>query len=102
MSANQYVPIRVSTLRGNLKIPFDAYVSVASKHILFCRKGDSFGGDRLDRLKKKKLKIMFILQPSFPLSMQFQCTTNCLIRTSGHHICIFVVWLRLWKMVIHD
>ena len=62
MSANQYVPIRVSTLRGNLKIPFDAYVTLASKHILFCRKGDSFEGGRLDRLKKKKLKKMFILQ----------------------------------------
>lgn len=61
MSANEYIPIRVSTLRGDLKIPFDAYVKVASKHILFCRQGDSFEGDRLVRLKKKKLKKMYIL-----------------------------------------
>lgn len=61
MSAIEYIPIRVSTLRGDLQIPFDAYVRVASKHILFCRKGDSFQGDRLQRLKKKRLKKMYIL-----------------------------------------
>lgn len=61
MNANDLIPIRVSTLRGNLKIPFDAYVLINTKAILFCRKGDSFGGDRLSRLKKKKLKKMFIL-----------------------------------------
>ena len=61
MDANDLVPIRVSTLRGDLKIPFDAYVLINSKPILLCRKGDSFEGERLSRLKKKKLKKMFIL-----------------------------------------
>jgi putative nucleotidyltransferase with HDIG domain len=55
-----YVPIRVSTLRGDLKIPFNAYVRVAGKYILLCREGDSFEGGRLDRLKSKKLQKMFI------------------------------------------
>lgn len=55
-----YLPIRVSTLRGDLKITFDAYVHVAGKYILFCREGDSFEGERLDRLKAKKLTKMFI------------------------------------------
>ncbi|MCB0351760.1 MAG: hypothetical protein KDD38_11290 [Bdellovibrionales bacterium] len=57
---NQYIAIRVSTLRGDLKIPFNAYVQVAGKFILFCREGDSFEGDRLERLKSKKLKKMYI------------------------------------------
>jgi putative nucleotidyltransferase with HDIG domain len=56
----KYVPIRVSNLRGDLKIPFNAYVRVAGKYILLCRQGDSFEGQRLERLKSKKLQKMFI------------------------------------------
>ncbi len=59
-----YAPIRVSTLRGDLKIPFDAYVRVAGKYILYLRKGDSFEGKRLNKLKEKKLRTMFIPQDS--------------------------------------
>lgn len=67
MEATDFVPIRVSTLRGNLKIPFDVYVKVAGKHILYCRKGDSFEGSRLQRLKEKKLKKMYIINEHEPL-----------------------------------
>lgn len=56
----EYVPIRVSTLRGDLKIDFDAYIKINDKFILYIRKGDSFEGTRLDRLKEKKLRKMFI------------------------------------------
>lgn len=55
-----FKPIRVSTLRGDLKIPFDVYIFVAGKHILYCRQGDSFEGKRLERLKAKKLKTMYV------------------------------------------
>lgn len=58
---SKYVPIRVSTLRGDKPITFDAYVRVAGKFILFCREGDSFENARLDRLKGKKLNRMYIL-----------------------------------------
>ncbi len=57
-----YVSIRVSTLRGDQPIDFDAYVKINEKYILFLRKGDSFEGARLKRLKDKKLKKMFITQ----------------------------------------
>ena len=56
-----HVPIRVSTLRGDQKIDFDAYVKINDKYILYLRQGDSFEGARLKRLKDKKLKKMFIL-----------------------------------------
>lgn len=56
-----YVSIRVSTLRGDQKISFDAYVKINDKHVLYLRRGDSFEGARLKRLKDKKLKKMFIL-----------------------------------------
>jgi putative nucleotidyltransferase with HDIG domain len=55
-----YVPFRVSTLRGDQKIDFNAYVRVNEKFILYVRKGDSFEGPRLQRLKEKKLKKMFL------------------------------------------
>lgn len=58
-----YVSIRVSTLRGDQKINFDAYVKINDKMILYLRRGDSFEGMRLNRLKEKKLKKMFI-QPT--------------------------------------
>lgn len=56
-----YVSIRVSTLRGDQKIEFNAYVKINDKMILYLRRGDSFEGDRLKRLKEKKLRKMFIL-----------------------------------------
>lgn len=55
-----FIPIRVSTLRGDLKIPFDVYVKVAGKFIHYCRQGESFEGKRLDRLRAKKLKLMYV------------------------------------------
>lgn len=59
---DEFTAIRVATLRGDLPIPFDIYLSVAGKYILYCRRGDSFEGVRLQRLKAKKLKMMFIRQ----------------------------------------
>jgi hypothetical protein len=55
-----YVPIRVSTLRGDQKIEFDTFIKINEKFILYLRRGDSFEGIRLDRLRGKKLKKMFI------------------------------------------
>lgn len=59
-----YVPIRISTLRGDQPIGFDTYIKIGDKHILYLRKGDSFEGERLKRLKDKKLRQMFILPES--------------------------------------
>jgi HD-GYP domain-containing protein (c-di-GMP phosphodiesterase class II) len=57
-----YLPIWVSTLRGDQKIPFDTYVKINEKYLLFLRRGDSLEGQRLVRLKEKKLRKMFILE----------------------------------------
>ncbi|MBO9668253.1 MAG: HDIG domain-containing protein [Bdellovibrio sp.] len=56
-----YVSIRVSTLRGDQKIEFNAYLKINDKMILYLRRGDSFEGERLKRLKDKKLRKMYIL-----------------------------------------
>lgn len=56
-----YISIRVSTLRGDQKIGFNAYVKINEKMILYLKQGDSFEGPRLKKLKEKKLRQMFIL-----------------------------------------
>lgn len=55
-----YCPVRVSTLRGDQKITFDLYLLINDKYILYLRRGDSFEGTRLDRLRNRKLRKMFI------------------------------------------
>lgn len=66
-----HVPVRVSTLRGDQPIDFDAFVKINDKFILYLRKGDSFEGKRLARLKEKKLKKMFIHQDEEGLYRQY-------------------------------
>ncbi|MCB0391524.1 MAG: HD domain-containing protein [Bdellovibrionales bacterium] len=61
-----FQPIRVSTLRGERPIPFSAYIKIGDRHILYCRNGDSFEGERLERLKAKKLNRLFILEKDRP------------------------------------
>lgn len=56
-----FKPVRVSTLRGERKIPFNAYIKIGGRHVLYCRKGDSFEGSRLERLKSKNLERLYIL-----------------------------------------
>ena len=58
--AEEYSAIRVATLRGDMKIPFDVYIKVAGKYILYCRSGDSFEGIRLQRLRAKRLRKMWV------------------------------------------
>ncbi|MEZ4871044.1 MAG: hypothetical protein R2827_02120 [Bdellovibrionales bacterium] len=60
MSATDFVPIRVSTLRGEASLTFKAYISVGGKYILYCKEGDSLEGERLQRLQEKRLKKMWI------------------------------------------
>lgn len=66
-----YVPIRISTLRGDLAIDFDAYVKINEKFVMYVRKGDSFEGERLQRLRSKKLKKMFIAPESEPRYLEY-------------------------------
>ncbi|MFN3454422.1 MAG: HD-GYP domain-containing protein [Pseudobdellovibrio sp.] len=66
-----YVSIRVSTLRGDQKIAFDTYIKINEKWILYLRQGDSFEGTRLERLKAKKLKKMYILNQDEPKYLDY-------------------------------
>jgi putative nucleotidyltransferase with HDIG domain len=59
--AMDYVSVRVSTLRGDQKIDFNAYIKINDKMVLYLRRGDSFEGERLKRLKEKQVRKMFII-----------------------------------------
>lgn len=61
-----HTSIRVSTLRGDQKINFDVYVKINDKMVHYLRRGDSFEGVRLKRLKEKKLKNLYILNDDEP------------------------------------
>lgn len=66
-----HTSIRVSTLRGDQKINFNVFVKINDKYIMYLREGDSFEGDRLKRLKEKRLKKMFILEDHEDLYRQY-------------------------------
>src|SRR5688572_16898395 len=66
-AATAYMPVSVSTLRGDQPTTFDLYVHINNKHILLLRKGDHFEGSRLERLRERKLETMFVTQPEEPL-----------------------------------
>lgn len=55
-----YVPIRLSTLRALENLDFDIYVPLPEKHLLYVRKGDFFEEDQMARLKRKKVRKLFI------------------------------------------
>lgn len=57
-----FLPIRISTLRGDQEISFDTYVKINDKQVLYLRKGDTFDGPRLKRLREKKVKKMYITE----------------------------------------
>jgi len=50
----------MSTLRGDQKITFNVYIKLNDKMVLYLRRGESFEGPRLQRLKDRKLKKMYI------------------------------------------
>lgn len=71
-----YIPIKTSTLRGEQKITFNAYIKVNEKMILYLRQGDKFEGDRMRRLIEKKLKNVFILKDDETHYIQYLKTNN--------------------------
>jgi HD-GYP domain-containing protein (c-di-GMP phosphodiesterase class II) len=56
----EYYPIRTATLRSDQKVQFDVYVPVGSKHIVYIRKGDAVDNERLEKLRERELKKLFI------------------------------------------
>jgi putative nucleotidyltransferase with HDIG domain len=60
----KYFPVRVNTLVPDTSIQFDLYIKVADKVVHYIRESDSIDKTRLDKLKAKKVKKLFIPEES--------------------------------------
>ena len=57
-----YVPVRISTLKSHLPLKFNVYVKLPSKYLLYVKNGDEIEKDRIQNLKKKKVRKLFITE----------------------------------------
>lgn len=55
-----YLPIRLSTLKGELKLGFNVYVQLPHKVLLYARSEDDIDIHRIGYLKKKKVRKLYI------------------------------------------
>ncbi len=55
-----FVPIRLSTLRSSHDFDFDIYIKVADKFVKYINNGDDIQKERLQSLKEKKVRKLFI------------------------------------------
>jgi HD-GYP domain-containing protein (c-di-GMP phosphodiesterase class II) len=60
ITMSDFTSVRTNTLRGDQSIPFDIYVTINEKYVMFLRNGDVFEASRFQRLKDKKVKKVFI------------------------------------------
>lgn len=55
-----FMPVRTSTLRPDVHLTFEVYIKIQDRYVLYIRKGDDLRNQRLDNLKKNKIRQMFI------------------------------------------
>lgn len=55
-----YLPIRLTTLKGQIKLGFNVYVQLPHKVLLYAKSDDDIEDYRLKYLKKKKVRKLFI------------------------------------------
>ena len=55
-----FVPVRTSTLKPDVHLTFEVYVKIQDRYVLYIRKGDDLRLQRLENLKKQKVRQMFI------------------------------------------
>lgn len=56
----KYVPVRLTTLKSQIPFTFDVYVKLPHKYLLYVRNGDDIESESKKRLKKKKVKKLYI------------------------------------------
>lgn len=56
----EYVPIRVTTLKPGVDLPFDIYIKLKTKYLLYFNGGDDINEGRILKLRDKKVKQLFI------------------------------------------
>jgi HD-GYP domain-containing protein (c-di-GMP phosphodiesterase class II) len=75
-----YLPIRVTTLKGQVKLGFDIYVQLPHKVLLYARGTDDIEDHRLKYLKKKKVRKLYINDSEEGLYQEYvdRCLTSAM------------------------
>lgn len=55
-----HLPIRTSLLRPEVSLAFDIYLHISGKHLLYVKRSDSIEEDRLEKLKQKNVRQVYI------------------------------------------
>ncbi|MEN9723961.1 MAG: hypothetical protein RJB38_1947 [Pseudomonadota bacterium] len=66
-----HVPIRLHTLRPDASVLFDVFIRVGEKHIHYIRANEPFDGDRIERLRSKGVKKLFVRQEDETLYLEY-------------------------------
>ena len=59
-----FLPIRIGTLRPGEAVHFDIFILIADKHVHYIRTADEFDPDRIERLRSKGVKKLYIPETS--------------------------------------
>ncbi len=80
----EYVPIRLSTLKTKSKVTFDVYFKMTSKFIHYIKLGDEVDETRINNLKDKKVKQLFIENKDEPKYQSYldDCLNDVINNTS--------------------
>ncbi len=65
------MPIRLNTLRPNATVLFDVYIYIASKQIHYIKKSEIFDSARLEKLKSKGVKKLFVKKEEEELYIKY-------------------------------
>lgn len=57
---DDYIPVRLKTIRPDSQIHFDLYIKIGEKFVHYIRNNDSIEKPRMDNLKSKKVRKLFI------------------------------------------
>jgi HD-GYP domain-containing protein (c-di-GMP phosphodiesterase class II) len=57
---SNYVPIRLSTIRSEKALDFSVYIKLPSKYLLYLNSGDALDEERIESLKERKVKRLYI------------------------------------------
>lgn len=57
---DDYIPVRLKTIRPDSQIHFDLYVKIGQKFVHYIRNNDEIEKNRIDNLKSKKVRKLFI------------------------------------------
>lgn len=84
MSAVEYYPIRIGTVRENEIAPFDLYLFIGGKFLHYVKANDTVEPNRMESLKQKGLKKLYILSTAEEKYLDYLDQTLKQLKSSSH------------------